>query len=312
MTATATVYDLSGKELPEFGASKTLDVEASNIAEAMVLNFNPFNLARGKNTVASTEKDGNTAARMCDGAAGSRWESTYSDGQWIYVDLGESQPLGNVVIKWEAAYAGEYEIMLSDDARQWRSVYAQKQGKGGTEQIDLGGAKARYVKLNCMKRATMFGFSVFEMEVYPAAMAENAASDMQFLKLQLRDSDGMLLSENFYWRNARKELDYTDLNSLPAADVQCRILSNMKHGRMQMEVSNHSATVAFGNRLRLVDAESGERILPVIMDDNYITLMPGEKRIIDLQLPDEIKSRNISVLLKQYGKKEKTVINIER
>ena len=122
----------------------------------------------------------------------------------------------------------------------------------------------------------------------------------------------MLLSENFYWRNARKELDYTDLNSLPAADVQCRMLSNMKQGKAQIEVSNHSATVAFGNRLRLVDAESGERILPVIMDDNYITLMPGEKRIIDLQLPDECNSRNISVLLKQYGKKEKTVINIER
>ncbi len=309
VTATATVYDLSGKELTEFGATNTLDVEASNIAEAMVLNFNPYNLARGKNTVSSSEKDGNTSARMCDGAAGSRWESAYSDGEWIYVDLGESQELGNVVIKWEAAYAQEYEIMLSDDAHEWRSVYAQKQGKGGTEEVALGGEKARYVKLHCTKRATMFGFSVFEMEVYPATMPPKAASDLQFLKLQLRDSEGNLLSENFYWRNGSKELDYTALGSLPEADVRCRVLS-AKRGRAEIELSNESGTVAFANRIRLVDADTGNRILPAIMNDNYITLMPGERRIVDVELPDDNSSSRISVLVKQYGKTEKTMTTI--
>ena len=85
--AKATVYDLNGKEVPVYGQTKQVDVAASNIAEAFSLNFNPFNLAYGKNVVASSSAGASKSASMVtDGGAGSRWESAYSDPQWIYIE----------------------------------------------------------------------------------------------------------------------------------------------------------------------------------------------------------------------------------
>ena len=92
--AKATVYDLNGKEVPVYGQTKQVDVAASNIAEAFSLNFNPFNLAYGKNVVASSSAGASKSASMVtDGGAGSRWESAYSDPQWIYIDLGKEEKI---------------------------------------------------------------------------------------------------------------------------------------------------------------------------------------------------------------------------
>jgi hypothetical protein len=37
-------------------------------------------------------------------------------------------------------------------------------------------------------------------------------------------------------------------------------------------------------RLKAIRASSGDRILPAIYSDNYITLMPGERRTIKTEL----------------------------
>ena len=125
--AKATVYDLNGKEVPVYGQTKQVDVAASNIAEAFSLNFNPFNLAYGKNVVASSSAGASKSASMVtDGGAGSRWESAYSDPQWIYIDLGKEEKIEKVILRWEAACAKKYELQVSNDAQEWKTVYANK------------------------------------------------------------------------------------------------------------------------------------------------------------------------------------------
>ena len=107
--AKATIYNLNGKEVPAYGQTKQVDVAASNIAEAFSLNFNPFNLAYGKKAVASSSAGASKSASMVtDGGAGSRWESAYSDPQWIYIDLGKEEKIEKVILKWEAACAKKY------------------------------------------------------------------------------------------------------------------------------------------------------------------------------------------------------------
>ena len=78
------------------------------------------------------------------------------------------------------------------------------------------------------------------------------------------------------------DLDYTALNTLPEAELSCKLVdkSMLSEGKMKLSVKNHSKTVACANRIRLVNTATQERILPVIMSDNYITLMPGEERTI--------------------------------
>ena len=120
-----------------------------------------------------------------------------SDPQWIYVDLGKEEKVENVTLKWEVACAKEYELQVSKDAKNWKTVYTNKAGKGGTEQIRLEPVAARYVKLVGISRATQFGYSLFEFEVYgekPAGIEE--LTPLHFIKLELTDAGGNLLSEN--------------------------------------------------------------------------------------------------------------------
>ena len=78
---------------------------------------------------------------------------------------------------------------------------------------------------------------------------------------------------------------------------------------MTLVLENHSQTVSFANRLRLVNGTSGQRILPIIMSDNYITLMPGEKKEIRIEASPDLLKGKVDVLLKQYGKAEKRVLS---
>ena len=312
-TAKATIYDLNGKEVTVYGQTKQVDVAASDIAEAFTLNFNLFNLAYGKNVIASSSTSASKSASMvADGGAGSRWGSAYSDPQWIYIDLGKEEKIEKVILKWEAACAKRYELQVSNDAKEWKTVYTNKEGKGGTEQIELEPVAARYVKLAGISRATSFGYSLFEFEVYgekPKGIEE--LTPLHFIKLELTDAKGDLLSENFYWRNGVRDLDYTLLNTLPEADLSCRLVDkSMADGKMKIAVKNNSGMVAFANRMRLVNKTTQERVLPVIMSDNYVTLMPGEEKVISMEAAPELLKGGVSVLVKQYGKVEQNKLDI--
>ena len=311
--AKATIYNLNGKEVSAYGQTKQVDVAASNIAEAFSLNFNPFNLAYGKKAVASSSTGASKSASMVtDGGAGSRWESAYSDPQWIYIDLGREEKIEKVILKWEAACAKKYELQVSNDAQEWKTVYANKDGRGGTEQIELEPVTARYVKLAGISRATQFGYSLFEFEIYGEKPKEiEELTPLHFIKLELTDVKGNLISENFYWRNGVNDLDYTLLNTLPEADLSCRLVDkSMSDGKMKIVVKNNSGTVAFANRVRLVNKATQKRILPIIMSDNYVTLMSGEEKVITMEATPELLKGGVSVLVKQYGKTEKNKLDI--
>ena len=129
----------------------------------------PGDLAFGRAVVASSTEanNGNLAANINDDDAYSRWSSEYSDPQWIAVDLGEIQPIAKVKLSWENAFAKAYQIQVSDDGQNWRSVYQSENGKGGVEEIALpDGTRARWVRMLGTKRATEFGYSLWSFEVY--------------------------------------------------------------------------------------------------------------------------------------------------
>ena len=77
----------------------------------------PVNLALNRPVLASSiEGAGLEAAKAVDGSGTTRWASAFSDPQWVRVDLGSSQQVGRVVLKWEAAYGKSYKVQVSPDA----------------------------------------------------------------------------------------------------------------------------------------------------------------------------------------------------
>ncbi len=138
----------------------------------------------------------------------------------------------------------------------------------------------------------------------------------QFIRLELKDANDKLLSENFYWRNGVNDLDYTALNTLPKADISVKMeeqKSDQGKGDLSLRfiLKNNSKTVAFANRLRLVNKTTGKRVLPVIMNDNYVTLMPGEEKEITMGASEDLLKGNVDLLLKPYNQKEQKVFQGE-
>ncbi|MFE3251999.1 discoidin domain-containing protein [Streptomyces sp. NPDC059209] len=131
---------------------------AASAAPALVSQGKPV-------TVSSTENGGTPAAAAVDGDNGTRWSSAAADPQWIRIDLGSTVAVSQVVLRWETAYAKAYRIELSTNGTTWTSAYSTTTGPGGNETLNISG-DARYVRLTGTTRATQYGYSLWEFQVY--------------------------------------------------------------------------------------------------------------------------------------------------
>jgi F5/8 type C domain/Beta-1,3-glucanase len=116
-------------------------------------------------TASSTENAGTPASAAVDGSTGTRWSSAASDPQWLQVDLGSVQAVSQVTLAWEAAYAKSFKIQTSSDAAAWTDVYSTTTATGGTQTLAVNGS-GRYVRMYGTVRATGYGYSLWEFQVY--------------------------------------------------------------------------------------------------------------------------------------------------
>ncbi|MFJ9078232.1 discoidin domain-containing protein [Streptomyces sp. NPDC102278] len=105
------------------------------------------------------------AGNATDGNTTTRWASDWSDPQWISVDLGASKAIRTLQLVWDPAYAKSYEVQLSDDGTNWRTVHTTTTGNGDIDTINVS-ATARHVRLNLTARGTGWGYSLHEFGVY--------------------------------------------------------------------------------------------------------------------------------------------------
>ncbi|MFD4778866.1 discoidin domain-containing protein, partial [Streptomyces sp. NPDC058427] len=126
----------------------------------------PSLLSQGKAVTASSEENyGTPATSAVDGDNGTRWSSAASDPQWIKVDLGSAASVSQIALKWETAYAKSYRIEFSTDNSTWSTAYSTTTGPGGNETLNVSGT-ARYVRLTGTARATQYGYSLWEFQVF--------------------------------------------------------------------------------------------------------------------------------------------------
>lgn len=117
-------------------------------------------------TASSVESDEYLASNAVDGDGTTRWASEFADNQNLIVDLWQSYTISTVKVAWEAAYASQFQVQVSNDNTTWTTVYENYDATGGTQTIEFTPVSARYVKIYCIKRATEYGFSIYEFEVY--------------------------------------------------------------------------------------------------------------------------------------------------
>jgi len=117
-------------------------------------------------TASSTENAGFPASAAVDGNTGTRWSSAFSDPQWIQVDLGATATVTQVVLNWEAAFARSFQIQTAPAATgPFTTIFSTTTGAGGIQTIPVTGS-GRFVRMNGTVRATQFGYSLWEFQVF--------------------------------------------------------------------------------------------------------------------------------------------------
>jgi hypothetical protein len=105
------------------------------------------------------------------------------------------------------------------------------------------------------------------------------------VKLTLRDRNGALLSDNTYWQGGTSA-DHQRLNELAAQSIGMAARSHASPSGtvVAVRLTNSGHAAALNAKITMLD-EAGGRVLPVYYGDNYVTLLPGEAREIEVRCP---------------------------
>ncbi len=142
----------------------------------------PTCLTLGKTVTASSRESNKVSwENAVDGNMSTRWGSQFKDPQWLSIDLGVPTDIRSIRLSWEEAFATVYDIQTSDNGYSWKTIHKQLNGKGSVETISGLHTKARYVRLLTRKRATKYGCSLWELEVY----GPPRRSPMKFIPMDL-------------------------------------------------------------------------------------------------------------------------------
>ncbi|MFC6103766.1 glycoside hydrolase family 2 protein [Olivibacter domesticus] len=131
-------------------------------------------------------------------------------------------------------------------------------------------------------------------------ISELSEKEGLFLSIKLLGSDKNVLSDNFYWLPS-KNGNYDGLNHLKRATLQVKT-EKISDGTVQVTLTNDSTnTVAFFNRLSIVNAKDKQRILPTFYDNNYVSVLPGEKRTINISTAEKNIKGSIELALEGWN-----------
>src|SRR5262249_37883881 len=135
------------------------------VEDSPVANLRADLVLTGTATASSVQGTGLEAAKAVDGNMTTRWSSQFSDPQWITVDLGAIHSINRVTINWQHSYAVDYQVRVSTDNQSWSTVTSITNSDGGLDDLTGLSASGRYVQVYGTRRATQYGYSIFELQI---------------------------------------------------------------------------------------------------------------------------------------------------
>ena len=204
---------------------------ASPVTSTIIEVNNASNIALNKNSEAKSENGAQKSNLAFDGKTNTRWESEQGvDDEWILVDLGKKYSVSGVKLIWEAAYGKKYKIQVSEDKNTWQDAYDQASGSGGTENLTFPTPmEGRYVKMYGIQRATQWGYSLYEFEVYGTAVVNRE-------DLQTSINNTKILRGSKVVGSANGNVPQSAVDDLQAAiDVAQNVYSNPAATQIQID-----------------------------------------------------------------------------
>ncbi|MGB4292872.1 MAG: glycoside hydrolase family 2 TIM barrel-domain containing protein [Bacteroidales bacterium] len=140
--------------------------------------------------------------------------------------------------------------------------------------------------------------------VFPVEVPANITK-VYFLKLEMKDAEGKSVSSNFYWLHADgdEKADFKDLMNLPKTNLKVEATPLQQKGNrasITVTLENTGSNLAFAVNPKILKSSSKSPVLPIFWDDNYFSLLPGEKRMVNVEF-DVKELKGDSPLIKVEG-----------
>src|SRR5581483_11520807 len=132
--------------------------------------------------------------------------------------------------------------------------------------------------------------------------------DVAIVNLELRNASGQVISRNLYWLGPNSAA-YRRLNRLAVVPVDVAAKSTRDGDNMRIHVvlQNSGTVVALQNKLTLLSANGSSRILPVYYSDNYLSLLPGETRELEIEFPAGKESAALQLAIRGWNTAKQTI-----
>lgn len=174
------------------------------------------NLAKGAvATASSSESAQYEPGKAIDGRGNTRWSSKRNDNEWFMLDFGQPKMVGQIRLDWEAAAGRDYVVQFSNDGKNFTDVYTVTNGKrGAREIIRIKPRETRYIRILGKKRASQFGYSLWEMMVYPATdnLAFGAKATASSTERNLVPANAVDGRNNTRWGSNRNDNEWLMLD----------------------------------------------------------------------------------------------------
>ena len=197
-------------------------------------------------------------------------------------------------------YSSDYDTAAAYYAvkKACESVHAQLNLPDFTLSV-VNISRAAHAHLSLRTRVVSLDNRLLAQRVDPVGVAANSVATLPpldldgllrrealvLVKLTLTDSGGTILSDNLYWqsRDAAGQRRLDDLRPQPIA-VSARARKDGEDTRIDVVLTNQGRAAALAAKITMLDGQ-GARVLPVYYDDNYVALLPGESRRIEVLCP---------------------------
>ncbi len=124
-------------------------------------------LAFNRRVKSSDHTDTNYNVNAVDANASTRYASVNVDDAYFYVDLGSIEKVGKIIIDWEAAYASEYQLLMSLNAIDWTLVASITNEDSQKDEIEFPEwLETKFIKFQGVHRALNYGYSFYSLEAY--------------------------------------------------------------------------------------------------------------------------------------------------
>jgi hypothetical protein len=166
---------------------------------------------------------------------------------------------------------------------------------GSVDLINLNGARALKVQMRVMGLDGKI-LSDQAKGVRAGADARTAVGKLELeaaagghavlVKLDVSDDSGAPVSDSFYWW-AKDDASLREMGEMAKAELTASATVSEQGGERKatVRIKNAGTTPAVMVKLTLKDATLGERILPAYYSENYVSLMPGEERVVTVMFP---------------------------